>query len=118
LLQVDVEGFEPDVIQGGRDYIREKKVRHILLEFSPGYRQDGLVQMLEVLHGLGYTAIEIFWDWAKVAAKPLKVDARVFDAPERRLDISTPQARKELIDRILPVYNTNILFSLEELPAS
>ena len=55
LMKIDVEGFEPNVIEGAREAIESKKIRSILLEFNKywlecnGSTVDSLYQKLLAL---------------------------------------------------------------------
>jgi hypothetical protein len=80
-----------------------------MLEFSPGYTQEGLNDMLAILHGLNYTTYQVNWDLTKMASSVDKIDAA--SVLTHLEDISTPELRKQLIERILPQWNTNLWFS-------
>jgi FkbM family methyltransferase len=48
LLKIDVEGSEPEVLQGAGDFLRESRIRNIIMEWSPHYwvGKDSLVSTL------------------------------------------------------------------------
>lgn len=61
LIKIDVEGFEPNVIEGLRGLISRGLVRMIMLEFNSGWlRRNGSMtpeRLLEIILGLGYAVV-------------------------------------------------------------
>lgn len=100
------------MIAGGLEFLRSRRVPHIMMEFSPGLRMEGLEAMLEQLHGLGYHALVVGWDLAKQSRPVADIAMAQFDSPALSADISTSQARQALIRR--GHFNTNVWFSLEQ----
>ena len=62
LVKIDVEGFEPEVLEGASRRLERGRVGLVLFEFSPGfYRQRGLPSRapIDVLEGFGYAVEQI-----------------------------------------------------------
>jgi len=61
LIKIDVEGFEPNVIEGLRGLISRGLVRNISCEFNSGWlrRNGGMTpeRLLETILGLGYAVV-------------------------------------------------------------
>ena len=109
-MKVDVEGLEPDVIDGARALLSGGRVPYIMLEFSPGYKTEGLEKMLTDLHAWGYKAMEVDWKLAKIGESLLEVDVASLFGPTLMRNISTVEARKQLIQSVS--INTNVWFYL------
>jgi len=57
LVKIDVEGYEPDVLDGMEDLIRAKRVENIICEFNSGWLKRNSTtpkQLLERFMDLGY----------------------------------------------------------------
>ena len=67
--------------------------------------------MLETLHSLGFSALEVSWDTAKISKPVAEVDMQMFGDPRMQVNISTLEQRQALIDRVVPVFNNNLWLS-------
>jgi len=67
LLKADVEGYEPQVLAASWKLLKQKKVAHVLMEYSPGISErqhdwSGLEELPRRLHdmlGFGYAAAHL-----------------------------------------------------------
>lgn len=108
MMKIDVEGFEPSITLSARKIIESRKIPHIMMEFSPGFVSEGLLEMLKFFYEVGYEAIEIPWHLAKMNnAIPAISPDDVFHQGQI-VDISTKESRQAFIDKVMPVYNTNL----------
>ncbi|PSC72395.1 expressed methyltransferase [Micractinium conductrix] len=115
LMKIDVEGREPSVVLSAPRLFNATRVRHVMLEFSPGFGEDGspgLADMLSFLHDKGYRAWEIDWKRAKIGQPVGAIDPAATQG--RPVDISTHKARKALIAAVKPRFNTNLWLSLAD----
>ena len=112
MLKVDVEGWEPQIILSSKSLLETKKVKYIMMEFSPGYTQEGLEEMLKLLHSIGYSAIEVPWHLAKMGAPVGQITVDMVLEKGNEVDISTTEKRNEFIERITKVFNTNLWLTL------
>ena len=109
-MKIDVEGHEPVVMLGAQTLLAGARVSNILMEFSPGYKKDGLERMLATLHESGYKAMEVNWGLAKIGKQPTDVAMEKFDRTLMR-DISSEKARSHLIESVN--INTNVWFHIQ-----
>ena len=113
MMKIDVEGFEPAVTLAANKLLETKKIRHIMMEFSPGYTTDGLLDMLTLFHEVGYSAVEVPWGLAKMhSAIPAIASPEEVLRIDQIVDISTKQSRQAFIDKVKPVFNTNLWLTL------
>jgi FkbM family methyltransferase len=108
MLKIDVEGYEPTVLKSVEDAIRSRSIKHIMLEFSPGMRTDGLLDMLQMFYEAGYTAHEVNWGEAKQHQTINAINARDMLSPASRVDISNVVSQQAFVDRVRPQINTNL----------
>ena len=62
IVKVDVEGLEPDVLRGARQWICARSVRHVLIEFSEATRASpasGAVDMFAFMQRAGYAVSDV-----------------------------------------------------------
>ena len=62
LMKLDVEGHELSVLESGVRALRERRIEHILSEFTPavyGATSDGGKRLLKLLANYGYDAFEL-----------------------------------------------------------
>ena len=96
-IKIDVEGFEPLVIKGGLDFLREAKPNVIILE-EHGIVQNGVLpESLQLLRGLEYDIYAMPKTYFNVTLEPKIEETLCHDyvavstaAPERvrsRLEI-------------------------------
>lgn len=64
-MKVDVEGFEPKVLAGGKQFIAKHMPPMIILEFSPGMSNEGVQEMITQLKETGYKAHIFAWGTIK-----------------------------------------------------
>ena len=58
LIKIDVEGFEPEVIEGSLKLIKSGNIQHILIEISPKFRKiEDYIKMICILVQNNYTKI-------------------------------------------------------------
>ena len=58
LIKIDVEGFEPEVIEGSLELIKSGNIQHILIEISPKFRKiEDYIKMIFILVQNKYTKI-------------------------------------------------------------
>ena len=58
LIKIDVEGFEPEVIEGSLELIKSGNIQHILIEISPKFRKiEDYIKMICILVKNNYTKI-------------------------------------------------------------
>ena len=58
LIKIDVEGFEPEVIEGSLELIKSGNIQHILIEISPKFRKiEDYIKMIFILVQNNYTKI-------------------------------------------------------------
>jgi FkbM family methyltransferase len=112
MLKADVEGQEPDVISSAKKLVKRKKIRNVMLEFSPGYKKDGLDEMLSLFHENEYCGIEIPWHWAKFHGTVDKVPLNEFIGKSFHQSFATEKERNRTIEEIATRFNTNLFFSL------
>ena len=112
MLKIDVEGQEPDVIMSAKKLVEEKKVRNVMLEFSPGYKKDGLTDMLSLFQNNGYCGIEIPWHWAKFHGRVENVPLNQFIGKAFHKSFASDQDRSAFVEDIATRFNTNLFFSL------
>lgn len=111
MLKIDVEGQEPDVVMSAKKLVEEKKIRNVMLEFSPGYKKEGLDEMLSLFHDNGYCAIEIPWHWAKFQGRVENVPLDQFIGKAHHKSFASEQDRSGFIEDIATRVNTNLFFS-------
>jgi hypothetical protein len=101
---------------GGLEFLRHKRPPHIMLEFSPGFRRQGSEDMLKTLTDLGYQAIEIWWDLAKMGQKVETVDLQRL-AAQPIIPLASHKQREAFADKVAKVMNTNVWFALADAAA-
>lgn len=58
LIKIDVEGFEPEVIEGSLELIKSGNIKHILIEISPKFRKiEDYIKMICMLAQNNYRKI-------------------------------------------------------------
>jgi FkbM family methyltransferase len=98
-MRVDAQGWENDIMVGALPFLRKARVPHFLLELSAGGQQaEGLSSTLGALYGLGYKAVEVGWDVARLDKAPGDIDVGALDVLP--VDISTTSSRQAFIDRV------------------
>ena len=110
MLKADVEGQEPDVILSAKYILEKHKIYNIMLEFSPGYKKDGLNEMLSLLHSIGYCATVINWKWAKWPGRVNAVPIDKFIGAEYYSSLESENSRVSLINGV--GFNTNLFLTL------
>jgi FkbM family methyltransferase len=110
-LKIDVEGYEPNALEGAAQLLKSKRVPIIMMEFSPDFSNNDayLEKMLQTLHRIGYTAFEVNWGVAKQSSAPGMVDIK--QTEKETVDISSEKSRQALIARARP--NTNLWLTLK-----
>jgi FkbM family methyltransferase len=80
LLKIDVEGFEPDVLDGAHDLLAAGRIDRVVFEFSPAfYRARKIAQTAPIdrLLGFGYRIFDLDGrtvDWPAIAAAGQQAD--------------------------------------------
>jgi FkbM family methyltransferase len=58
LIKIDIEGFEPEVIEGSAELLKTGNIRHILIEISPKFRKiEDYIKMICILAQNNFTKI-------------------------------------------------------------